>query len=233
MTILNPTLAGAVSKAERGIALLRIPQAAAEHLRGAMDAFKSAYKLAASHHTVLVELEGELPDPGPALFDSAGAPVPGAAVTVPITSDEAILGMTGEDYGRLAPTDQANAESDLMFAARVHFRARGFLVERWHRFEDEIENHIGFDAETWDWIIQQIREAGEFDWPTRCSGGCGKALSPEPDGTAPECWQCRSARRERERKAAAKAAKPKPAKKAEKPAPKTIRNPLETDGGDE
>lgn len=210
MSTLNPTLAGAVVKAERGIAFLRLPGATSDHLRQAMDCLKSAHKLAASHHTVLVELEDQVPEPGPALFDAAGAPAPGAEV---VTSDEAILQVTGEAYEALEMAEQALAEEDLMFAARVHFRARRFAVEAWHEFAGGFQR-MGWDAYTWDWVVRQIQESGDFDWPHRCTG-CQRMLPRPEEGEQdpPECHQCSWKRRDAETKAAKKASKTKASKK--------------------
>ena len=213
MSDLNPTLAGAVAKAERGVAFLRIPSATSDHLRSAMDCFKSAGKLAASHHTVLVELEDQVPDPGPALFDGAGQPAPGIPLQ-PITSDEAILQMTGEAYAALPYGESEPAEQDLLFAARMHFRARAFPLERWRAFSEQMAM-LGFNAHAWDWVIQQIRASGDFEWPHRCPGGCGELELVEEDGTVNECWSCKINRLADERKAAKKSEKT-PAKKAKK-----------------
>ena len=232
MSALNPTIAGAVAKAERGIAFLRLPGATSDHLRQAMDCFKSAGKLAASHHTVLVELEDQVPDPGPALFDGTGAPAPGAAVTAPITSDEAILQMTGKEYEALPWNENDPAEKDLMFAARMHFRARAFPLERWRAFAEQMES-LGFNAHAWDWVVQQIRESGDFEWPHTCPGGCGSLELVDEDGTVGECWSCKNKRLTAERKAAEKAAKPKAQKKAKaKPAPQEPDPEMDGEGGD-
>lgn len=222
MSALNPTLAGAVAKAERGIAFLKLPGATSDHLRQAMDCLKSAGKLAASHHIVLVELEDQVPDPGPALFDGTGAPAPGAVVAEAITSDEAILQMTGEAYDLLDWEEARQAEDDLMFAARTHFRARGLTIDQWHAFSREMTKDIGFGAPSWDWLVGQIRTAGDFDWPTRCAGGCGTAMDADDDGSAPTCFRCEQAQ-----KKAGKAGKPRAKKK---PNPLSVAN--EQEGGD-
>jgi hypothetical protein len=230
MSALNPTLAGAVAKAERGIAFLKLPGATSDHLRQAMDCLKSTGKLAASHHTVLVELEDQVPEPGPALFDSTGAPVQGAELAAPITSDEAILQMTGADYEALPYGETEPAESDLLFAARMHFRARGFSLERWRAFSEQM-TILQFNAHAWDWVIQQIRESGDFEWPHRCPGGCGELELVDEDGKVEECWSCKNNRLIAERKAAKKAEKPKAPKKA-KPAPPAPDPELLEEGGD-
>jgi hypothetical protein len=216
MSALNPTLAGAVAKAERGIAFLKLPGATSDHMRQAMDCLKSAGKLAASHHIVLVELEDQVPEPGPALFDGTGAPAPGAVVAGPEagTSDEVILQMTGKEYDELVHPESQQAERDLMFAARMHFRARGLSLEKWHAFEEEMERWIVFGEVSWNWLVGQIRTAGDFDWPTRCAGGCGTAMDADDDGSAPTCFRCEQAQ--------------KKAGKAEKPKARKKQNPLET-----
>ena len=210
MSDLNPTLAGAVAKAERGIAFLKIPGATPDHLRSAMDCFKSAGKLAASHHTVLVELEDQVPEPGPALFDGTGQPAPGVPVQAP-TSDEAILLKTGEDYDHCDFTEEDQWEEDLLFAARTHFRARGFDLDRWRDFKDQMER-VGFDPRSWDWLVGQIREAGEFQWPHRCAGGCGELAAIDEDGTIDTCWDCTVKQRKADQKKEKAASKKKPAK---------------------
>jgi hypothetical protein len=215
MSALNPTLTGAVAKAERGIAFLRLPGATSDHLRQAMDCFKSAGKLAASHHTVLVELEDQVPEPGPALFDSTGAPAPGVvAQPDAITSDEAILQVTGAAYEALEFGEQNLAEEDLMFAARVHFRSRGIPVETWHEFATGFQR-MGWDAYTWEWLVRQVRDVGDFQWP-HCCTGCQKMLprpeEEEPD--PPECFQCQHTREMEARRQAPKKSSTKKGKKA-------------------
>ncbi len=223
MSGLNPTLAGAVAKAERGVAFLRLPGATSDHLRQAMDCLKSAHKLAASHHTVLVELEDELPEPGPALFDGTGAPAPGVTTAAPLTSDDVILDLPASALETMNWDEEKRAHQDLLFAVRMHFRARGFDLERWHAFFKDVEKDLGI-TETWAWIIEQMRAQGEFNWPHRCPGGCGLAIEAPEEGEQPvACYSCQRAQRETNA-AAKKAGKPKAPKKP------TPGNPLE--GGD-
>lgn len=207
---LDPTLAAAVAKIDRSLVYIKTPKADPVLLGNALEILKSASKLIASHRTVLVEMEDQVPEPGPALFDAAGAPAPGAAV---VTSDEAILQVTGEAYEALDMAEQTLAEEDLMFAARVHFRVRGFAVEAWHEFAGGFQR-MGWDAYTWGWVVGQIQESGDFDWPHRCTG-CQRMLPRPEEGEQdpPECHQCSWKRRDAETKAAKKASKTKASKK--------------------
>ena len=218
---LNPTLAGAVTKAERGIAFLRIPGATSDHLRSAMDCLKSAQRLAASHHTVLVELEDQVPEPGPALFDATGGPAPGAAL---VTSDDVILAMDGAEFRSLPWNHEEEAIEDLWFAVRSHFRARQLPVERFRALKGLVEEALGgFGDDTWNWMIEQVKTSGEFVWPYLCPI-CDKIREPKED----LCSSCEHEARQKAYKAeqdAKKAAK-RAEKKASKPTPKPRTNPL-------
>lgn len=229
MSTLNPTLAGAVLKTERNIAFLHLPNATSDHLRQAMDCLKSAHKLAASHHTVLVELEDQVPEPGPALFDGTGAPAPGVAMAAPVTSDDVILDLPASALETMDWNEEKRAHQDLLFAVRTHFRARGFDLDKWHAFFEDMDKDIGI-TEAWDWIIQQVKTGGDFIWPHRCSGGCGLAIeAPEEGEESTPCYSCQRAKRDQEakdKKAAAKAEKPKAEKKPKKGGAKPPANPL-------
>lgn len=225
MTI-SPTLSGAIAKAQRGIALLGIPQAASEHLRAAVDAFKSAAALAKAHHTVLVELEGELPAPGPALFDEAGTPTPAAALA-PVTTDlpglrleeHPVLSMDPQEYIDASWNGREPLEEELLFALRLHTRARGldYKVIR----DMIMEDLNGLDENSFPWVTEQILESGDFQWPHKCED-CTCLETPDKNGLV-LCWSCKN-----KRARAAEAAGKKEAKKAAKKAtPKPQQNPLD------
>ena len=221
----NLTILGSIAKAQRGIALLQIPQAAAEHLRAAVDAFKSAAALAKAQHTVQIELEGELPAPGPALFDEAGTPTPAAALA-PVTTDDVVLSMTFEEFDRMAWIDQSNTEEDIWFAVRSHMRARQFPIEDFRTLKELVNEVLSGLTEkgTFEWLIDQVKTSGDFNWPRLCEK-CADACGTEET----LCSPCDRERRNQiykdeqaAKKAAIKAAKPKAPKKAKA-------NPLEVE----
>jgi hypothetical protein len=228
MSLLNPTLAGAVTKAERAIAFLKIPQLTVEHLRLAMDHFKSAAALAKSHHTVLVELESELSEPGPALFDAAGAPAPGAELVAATglglrIEEHPVLTMGVEAYLDFNMKKRETLEEELLFALRLHARARGL---DYFALRDLVMDDLGgFDEETFSWLVEQITTSGTFEWPHHCED-CHIDM-PSADGTV-LCWACK---RKREQAAAAQTKKDqkkaaKTAEKKPKATPKPAANPL-------
>ena len=224
MSALNPTLAGAVLKAERGIAFLRLPGATSDHLRQAMDCFKSAGKLAASHFTVLVELEDQVPEPGPALFDETGAPAPGVAggqaVGLGLRLEEhPVLSMSEADYLDFSRKKQESLDEEMLFALRLHTRARGLGYDA---IRDLIMDDLGgFGDGTFDWVVEQITTSGSFEWPHRCED-CQCADTPAANGEV-LCWSCKS---KRQRDAIAKAKKDEKKAAKAKPTQKN-KNPLE------
>jgi hypothetical protein len=238
MSALSPTLAGAIAKAERGIAFLRIPQATADHLRNAMDHFKSAANLAASHRTVLVELEAEIPAPGPALFDASGDPAPGAEV-----ADEKWIGLRIEEHPILAMNEAAYCEfnhmkqealeQEMLFALRLHTRARGLDYEA---IRDLVMDDLGgLGHGTFDWLVSQILTSGSFEWLHRCED-CQCADTPDANGQV-LCHTCKWKRDDAARKAKVKAEKKQAnvatPKKPRSPKKQTVAEFLENEGGDE
>lgn len=228
---LNPTLAGAVLKAERGIAFLGIPGATSDHLRSAMDCFKSAGRLAASHHTVLVELEDQVPDPGMPLFDGTGEPAPGAAVASLglRTEEHPVLTMDGETYSEFNSRKKESLEEEMLFALRLHARARGL---DYFALRDLVMDELGgFDQGVFLWLAQEILTSGSFDWPHKCED-CQCLETPNEQGTL-LCWSCKN-KREQVARAKAKKEEKKATKalKASK-APGPPRNPLEVEPGGE
>lgn len=221
MSGLNPTLAGAVAKAERGIAFLKLPGATSDHLRQAMDHLKSAGKLAASHFTVLVELEDQVPEPGPALFDETGAPAPGVAASQAAglglrLEEHPVLSMTEADYLDFSRKKQESLDEEMLFALRLHTRARGLDYDA---IRDLIMDDLGgFGDGTFDWVVEQITTSGSFEWPHRCED-CQCADTPAANGEV-LCWSCKS---KRQRDAIAKAKKDEKKAAKAKPSPK---NPL-------
>lgn len=230
MSALNPTLTGAVGKAKRGIAFLEIPGATSDHLRSAMDCFKSATKLAASHFTVLVELEDQVPEPGMRLFDAMGAPAPGAAV------DQASgLGLRVEEHPVLTMGVGAYLDApwngreplveELLFAMRLHTRARGL---DYTALRDMVMDDLGgIDEATFPWIVDQILTSGDFEWPHKCED-CQCNETPDAHGLV-LCYACKN-----KRTRAAETLKKKEIKKAAKATASKVKpapsNPLE--GGD-
>ncbi len=218
--LIHPTLAAALTKIERSIVYLKAPKGDPALLGNALDILKSASRLIASHRTVLVEMEDELPEPGVPLFDASGAPAPGALALGPVTSDDVILNLPASALETMDWNEEKMAHQDLLFAVRTHFRARGFDLEKWHAFYKDMEKEIGI-TEAWAWIVEQVKTQGDFIWPHRCPGGCGAALEPPEEGEALEpCYACEKAQKDLEAKAkkqAEKAAKPKAAKKPGNP----------------
>lgn len=217
MSTLNPTLAGAVSKAERGIAFLKIPGATSDHLRSAMDHFKSATKLAASHFTVLVELEDQVPEPGPALFDETGAPAAGiqvgsAGIGLRI-EEHPVLTMGYEAYSNAGWKECEALDEELLFAMRLHVRARGM---DYTALRDLVMDDLGgIDEATFPWLVEQITTSGAFEWPHHCED-CQCIETPAADGTV-LCWRCKDKR--------AKAATAKAKKETKKAANAASKNP--------
>lgn|GEM_PF-3819591 len=235
---LHPTLAGAVSKVERSLVYLKVAQPTSDLLGDALDHLKSALKLVGAHRVTLIELEAELPDPGPALFDATGAPAPGAELAAGAIpglriEEHPVLTMGVEAYSEFNHFKRESLEEELLFAMRLHVRARGmdYIVVR-----DLIMDDLGgFDSLVWSWVVDQIVTSGDFDWPHKCED-CKCVDTPGPDGKV-LCFRCK---RTREQAAAAQAKKDakKAEKAAKKTAPKPPTNPLSgqpmgQEGGDE
>lgn len=231
LVMLDPTLAAAVAKIDRSLVYIKTPKADPVLLGNALEILKSASKLIASRRTVLVEMEDELPAPGPALFDDAGAPAPGVA---PVTTDDVVLAMTWEAFDKLPWQVQNETEEDLWFAVRSHMRARQFPIEDFRTLKDLFNDDLsGFDKGSFEWLINEVKTNGDFNWPHTCEK-CHAPRAVEETLCSPcdrerrnEIWKAEQAAK----KAAAKAAKPK--------APKKAKNPLTTapaeaeEGGDE
>jgi len=230
--MLDPTLAAAVAKIDRSLVYIKTPKADPVLLGNALEILKSASKLIASRRTVLVEMEDELPAPGPALFDEAGAPAPGAALA-PVTSDDVILAMPWSEFEALNWHEQETATEDLFFAIRNHMRSRLFPVEDYRTLKDLVMDDLDLNQGCFEWLINQVKTSGDFNWPYTCER-CHAARNVEDTLCSPcdrerrnEIWKAEQAAK----KAAAKVAKPK--------APKKAKNPLTTapaeaeEGGDE
>jgi len=226
----NPALEGAILKAQRGIAFLQIPGATSDHLRSAMDCLKSAHRLAASHHTVLVELEDQVPEPGPALFGADGTPAPGAEVAgLGLRMEEhPVLTMGGAAFIEFNNRKRESLEEELLFALRLHARSRGMDYDNLRNLV--MDDIGGFDEEVFDWVVTQITTSGDFEWPYRCED-CQCIDSPDADGTV-LCWSCKNKRKQAEI-AKAKKEEKAAAKIKGKAAPKAPRNPLEMGGEEE
>jgi len=217
--VLDPTLAAAVTKIDRSLVYIKTPKADPVLLGIALETLKSASKLIASHRTVLVEMEEELPAPGPALFDEAGAPAPGVT---PVTSDDVILAMPWSEFDALNWHEQEIATEDLFFAIRNHMRSRMFPVEDYRTLKDLVMDDLDLNQGCYEWLINEVKTAGDFNWPYTCER-CHAARNIEDT----LCGPCDRDRRneiykaeQAAKKAAAKAAKPK--------AKKQVKNPLTT-----
>ena len=218
---LHPTLAAAVTKIHRSLVYIKTPKADPVLLGNALDILKSVSKLIASHRTVLVELENELPEPGPALFDAMGAPAPGAVVHGDSghglrIEEHPVLTMGPEAYIHAPWNGREPLEEELLFALRLHARSRGLDYNALRTLVlDEIG---GFDETTFPWVVEQILTAGAFEWPHKCED-CQCNDTPDAKGIV-LCWSCKNKRTRAEESKNKKAAK-KVAKVA------TPKNPLE------
>jgi hypothetical protein len=216
--IMDPAVMGAITKAERGIAFLKISNLTSDHVRSAVEHLKSAAVIAKAHQTLLNELETEFPAPGVALFDEKGAPLPGAVVATALTTDDVVLAMTGKDYDRLNWKEQQSLEADLWFAVRTHMRSRALPAELFREVSDLCEDEFGgMSTDIWDWLVDQVKTSGTFVWSYLCAqDDCQRPREADEE----YCPECNSAERreeyeakEKARKDALKAAKPKAVKK--------------------
>jgi hypothetical protein len=207
---LHPALAGAKAKAERGLAYLIMANPTSDHVRAAMEAFKSAMVLTKAAAVLIKEME--VPPPGAPLFGAGGVPDPEADLTVlaaprsPMTEEEI------QAYESLNYEDRCKAQEDLLFETRTFLRASG-RAEEWGRIKG-IWDDVVYCTDGFVWFSNEFRRGGEFLWPYQCKDCGGNVLDPKDKKTTtilidgePVCQSCKWKRKSKQLKAKTKAEK--------------------------